>query len=296
MTGQIELDKQEKSLTLKSAKAKIDLPIMNVKPLKIPEPPAGFISVPAKPFKKAMSFAAASADTKKSANYGGVVQVRSLDLGIEDTSPQGYRIIGAEEMSLTAVTEPQPVSEFKFSLNLPAANLVQIMDGTIEFADAEKFIWFRSEGLTVLASKRDESRPEYRYPENYANLFAVKPKLRFQFNPEEWLNALKTIEPLIEDVDEGGVALHLENSVLVLSNRSNTATDEAGYEQVDPDPIFEPVKVSGLTLNAKHWSAFLSKASNPAYINLTEKRGAVKLESGNIMTLVMPLANKKEPK
>jgi hypothetical protein len=110
---------------------------------------------------------------------------------------------------------------------------------------------------------------------------------------------MKTVEPLMDEtVDQGGISVQLSESVVVFSNIAvgSTARDEAGYEQIEPDPIFEPVSVNNLKVRAKYLSGFLAKATGETTIGLIDKNSPIRLESGNVQALMMPLASKKETK
>jgi DNA polymerase III sliding clamp (beta) subunit (PCNA family) len=249
-------------------------------------------------FKKALAVATAVASPNKSAAFGGVVQVQSNPLGLEDTTPKGYRIVGTDGNVLTVATVDNMAGfgEFKFLLNLAAASVVQLVDGeTVFIGESDKQVWFKSGGTTVFASK-----PVQTYP-NFDSILSVVPKLKFSFKPEEWLAALRTVEPLIdESVDRGAIALHLANNVVSFKSIGigSTAADESEYEQVlpEPDPFTDLVSVVGLRVVSKYLSGFLSKSTGEAFLNLTDKDKPVKLESGNVMTLMMPLMSKKETK
>ena len=292
MSGQIEITREEKFLTLRSAKAKIDLEIQNTKPPKLPEFSEKFHTLDLSEFKKAIALSSASASPNKSAPFGGVVLLQSLPLGLEETSPSGYRSVGTNGNVLTVLTVSTPLEfEFKSLLNLSATAVVQIMDGTrVDFGESNSHVCLRSGGVTLFASK-----PSQVYP-NFDGLLAIPPKLKFSFKSEEWLSALRTVEPLIDSsLDQGGITVQFREGVVQYSTVGvgSTATDEATYEQIEPDPLFEPVTVDNLRINASYLSGFLSKAGETATIGLVNQSKPVKLESGNMMTLVMPIATKK---
>jgi len=302
LSKDIEITRDGDNLTLKSAKAKIDLKVLSIKTPKIPDvPQKPFAVVDLATYKKLLAIAAGSASPNKSLSVGGVVQWQSLPLGIEDTLPPGYRLVGSDGQVGTIVTNPNsPVSEFKLLLNLEAAAVVQIMDGeTLLAFDSEKSIILRSGKVTVFASKRDETDPKRRYP-NFDNLLANPPKLVFQFQSQDWAQALRTVEPLMdESVDKGGVTLHLAEGVVVFKTVGvgDRAEDEAPYEQITPDPIFDKqVTVSDLRINAKYTREFLAKAGPESTMSLTDKKTPVRLESGEIITLMMPMIGTKEMK
>ena len=124
-------------------------------------------------------------------------------------------------------------------------------------------------------------------------LAAKPPGIKLKFIPSEWLSALRTVEPLIdEEKDKGAISLHFADGVVQFKNVGvgSTATDETGYEQLDPDPIFDP-KEFDLKLTAKYLSGFLSKAGAEGTLGITD--GPIRFESENVVVLTMPIGGKK---
>ena len=300
MSGQIEITKQEKSLVLKSAKARVELEIQNIKPPVFPKKAEKVMVFPATEFKKALAVAAASASPAKSAPFGGSVQIQNLPLGIEDETASGYRIVGTDSIMLTeAVVDDVPgLPEFKTLLNLSAAAVVQLMDcESLTIGETNTHLVISGGGMTVYASK-----PVQAYP-NFDILLNLTPKVTFSFNPEEVLSALKTVEPLIdESVGQGGISLLFKDSVVQCSctGVGSTASDEAPAEQIDPDPIFEPRNTS-IRLKAKYLSSFLSKAKDMSTLSLADNPGRkgweiVKLNYEGVQVIIMPLDKPKGAK
>ena len=284
MSGQVEIAQQEKSIVLKSAKARVELEIQPVKPVTLPSFPTPSVEFKLSEFKKALALAVSSASTAKSAAFGGSVQLQSLPLGLEDTTPRGYRIVGTDSIVLTVVTVLEPVPfDMKGLLNLTAASIVQIMDGDkLEIGESDTHLQIRSGTTTVYASK-----PVQAYP-NFDVLLAKKPSIKVGFKSAEWLNALRTVEPLIDEEKDGGrVSLQFRENVVQFLNVGigNTASDEASYEQLEPDDPFETKEFS-LKLTAKYLSGFLSKAGSDATLGVTDL--PVRLESDNVVMLTMP--------
>ena len=284
MSGQVEIAQQEKSIVLKSAKAWVELEIQPVKPVTLPSFPTPSVEFKLSEFKKALALAVSSASTAKSAAFGGSVQLQSLPLGLEDTTPRGYRIVGTDSIVLTVVTVLEPVPfDMKGLLNLTAASIVQIMDGDkLEIGESDTHLQIRSGTTTVYASK-----PVQAYP-NFDVLLAKKPSIKVGFKSAEWLNALRTVEPLIDEEKDGGrVSLQFRENVVQFLNVGigNTASDEASYEQLEPDDPFETKEFS-LKLTAKYLSGFLSKAGSDATLGVTDL--PVRLESDNVVMLTMP--------
>lgn len=290
MSGEIEVTLQERSLVLKSAKARIELEIQKVKSVALPSFPDTFLSLDLPAFKKAISLAVASASTAKSAAFGGSVQIQSLPLGIEDTNPPGYRVVGTDSIVLTVAEVRETIPyDVKGLINLTAAAVVQLMDGPkIEIGESNTHLQLRSGDTTVYAAK-----PVQAYP-NFDVLLVKPPSIKIKLNPQEWLSALRTLEPLIdEEKDKGAITLQFKENVVQYKNIGvgNIATDEAAYEQLDPDPFFEPKEFT-LNLTAKYLSGFLSKAGDDATLGVTD--GPIRLESGNVVVLTMPAKGGKK--
>ena len=293
MSGEVEVTKEEKSVVLKSAKARVELEVLNTKPLKLPPPPEKRQTIDLPEFKKALALAVASASSNKSAKFGGVVQLQTLPLALEEQSPSGYRIIGTDGQVLTVVRSYAPlVSEFKVLLNLEAASVVHIMDGSwVDIGETEDRLWLRSGSVQVFPSK-----PLKDYP-NFDKIIGFIPRLQFGFHPDKWLDALKTVETLIdEETDKGAVSLQFNDGVVEFSNIGvgSRASDESAYEQLEPDPVFQPVPVKNLRITAKYLSNFLSKAGPDAVLSLVDKTTPVRFESGNMTAMMMPVMVSKE--
>lgn len=286
MSGQIEISQTEKKLTLKSAKAVVDLEIQPVKSVPLPDPAKHSLTLDLPAFKKALATAAASASPAKSAAFGGVVLLQNLPLGIEEDLSSRYRVTGTDSIVLTVATVKEPVGlQFRSLLNLTATQIVQIMDGDkIEIGDTDKYLILKSGATTVYASK-----PVQKYPD-FDKLLALPAPTKFSLKPEEWVSALRTVEPLIDET--GAVGLHFLDGVVQFSSVGvgSTASDEAGYEQIEPDSVFDPKEVR-LKLVAKYLSGFLSKAGPDATFGVTEN--SIRLESGNVVVLTMPVREKK---
>ena len=284
MSGQIEVLRGDKSLTLRSAKAKVELEIQTAKPFTLPAPPERWLSFPAADFKRNLSLAVASASPAKSAAFGGVVQLTSQPMGLEDPTPGGYRIVGTDSIVLTVANQTLPLPfEFNFLVNLTAAAIVQLMDGDlIAIGETNTALHLVGSGTSVCASK-----PVQKYP-GFNEFLALPVLAKYQFDPQELLAALRTVEPLMdESVDQGQISLLFKEGVLKCTNIGDSgsrAEDEASYEQLEPDSVFDP-KISQLNLAAKYLSGFLSKAQGVTSLSVTDR--PVRLESDGVVVLTM---------
>jgi len=289
MSGQVEITRTEQSLVLKSAKARIELEVKDARPQVFPkanENGLTFAGDAAVKFKKSLALAAASVDSQKSRWCGDIVHFESLAMGIEDEFAPGYRLVGTDEKVLTVVSEPGgSFPQFSHLLSLAACGFVQIMEGEIRFREAGTCTLIQSPGLDVYASK------PLKVYQPIERILAVTPILKFSFKPEEWLAAYRTVEPLLEEEEEedGGarpVTLHFADGVVQFST-SGTGTngsDESVYDQVEPDPLFDPQEIT-LVVNADHLSGFLSKVTGEATLAFTAMNKPLKYESGGLQTL-----------
>ncbi len=290
MSGQIEITQFDRYIEIKSARAKVDLETQPVQPVVRPELPKYNLEIKLPDFKKALAVASASASTAKSAAFGGVVLFQNLPLGLDETESSGYRVTGTDAVVLTTVTVKTPVSlQFRALINLTACTVVQAMDSeTILVGDTNQRLILRDQTTTIYAA-----RPVQKYPD-FDALLAMRPHTSFVLKPQEWLSALRTVEPLIDDtVDKGAIGVHFEENVVQFKNvgSGSVGSDEADYEQVDPDPVFDP-KVVDLKITEKYLSAFLSRAGEEeATLGVTNS--PIRLEAGNVVVLTMPVGEKK---
>lgn len=291
MGGNICIEKLDKKLVITSAKAKIELEIQPVKPLNIPKPADKTLTLKAEDFKHAVGVAAASADTKKSTAFGGVIQLQSLPGDLESDTAPGYRVCGTDSIVLTVVNKLSEVGfHFKTLLNLTAASVVQLMDADeFRLGETNDNVQLTGGKTTVYASK-----PVQKYPD-FDRFLALPSRMTFGFDSSQFLDALRTVEPMIdESVDSGGIILTFKDGSVILNTVGlSYAQDESSYEQIDPDPIFDP-KEFKVKLNAKYLSGFLNKAKGNVVMGVTEN--PIKLESGDIQVLVMPMAGKVKEK
>ena len=288
MGGKIEVSQTEKSLILKSNKALVELETQKIKKQVLPELPDKFLEFPASEFKKALAAAVSTASPAKSAAFGGCVQLQTIDVDLEEVMPFGYRILGSDGNVLTLVRKTAPMGfEMRALINLSAAATIRDLGGdVIKLGETNSHFLILAEGIKVFASK-----PVQQYP-NFSSLLTVPSIVSVKLNPQDWLSALQTVEPLIDEtVDKGAVSLLFRENVVELANVStgSKAKDEAPYEQVDPDPVFDPKEI-GLKLKAEYLSGFLKKAENPSWLRISEKADhPVRLESGDVTVITRPL-------
>lgn len=287
MSGSVSLTLEGHSLTIKSAKAEIVLEAKPAKKQQVPTIPNRTQELNLADFKRLLAVAVPSASPNKSAGFGGVVQIKSEPLGLEDSVPKGWRVVGTNGKVLTMCSVHEIIPhEISTLLNLTACSVVQLMENeTLTYGEGPTGPYLKSGNLTMFAA-----RPDQVYP-NIDGLLATKPTVSFQFKPEEWLAAFRTVEPVMELEDDGGsmvykVALHFSEGVVQFSSSGTgaTARDESGYEQETPDPLLEPVDMT-LVMIADHLSGFLGKASGAATLSFSQIDKPLVLECGGVKVL-----------
>ena len=286
MSGELDITTEENKLIIKSYKAKVELETRSVAKPSFPESAKKFVTLKSVDLKWALTVATASASPKKSEAFGGVVLLQSLPLPLEAETPAGYRVVGTDSMVLTVIQRDFQVPfEFKYPLNLTAAAIVQFMDGdTIEIGETPTHLILKSGTDTVYAAK-----PAKAYPD-FGKLIATKHPVTLQISPEKWIQALRTVETLIdEEKDAGNISLHFKDGVVQFSTVGvgSTASDEAEYEQTTPDPVFDPKEFS-MKVKAKYLSGFLAKSGGVATISVTSSKVPIKYESGQVVAITTP--------
>ena len=291
MSGELDLTTEENKLVIKSYKAKVELETRAVSKPVFPALAEKYVALKLVDLKSALSVAVASASPKKSEAFGGVVLLQSLPTPIfneTEVVPAGYRIVGTDSMILTVVQRDLPVPfEFKYPLNLTAAAIVQLMDeDTVEIGETTTHLILKSGTDTVYAAKPSKAYPDF------GKILSAKHPVTLQIPSDKWVQALRTVETLIEEEKDGGnISLHFKDGVVQFSTIGigSTASDEAEYEQIEPDPVFDP-KEFKMKVKAKYLSGFLSKSGTTATISLTSSKVPIRYSSGQISAFTTPSA------
>ena len=291
MSGELDITAEENKLIIKSYKAKVELETRVVTKPTLPASAEKYVTLKLAELKSALAIATASASPKKSEAFGGVVLLQSLPTPLFEegvVAPAGYRVVGTDSMVLTVVQRDLPVPfEFKYPLNLTAAAIVQFMDeDTIEIGETTTHLILKSGTDTVYAAKPSKAYPDF------GKLIAAKHPVALQIPSEKWIQALRTVETLIDEEKDGGnISLHFKDGVVQFSTIGigSTASDEAEYEQLNPDPVFDPKEFS-MKVKAKYLSGFLAKSGGSATLSVTSSKVAIKYESGQVVAITMPAA------
>jgi DNA polymerase III sliding clamp (beta) subunit (PCNA family) len=288
MSGELDITAEENKLIIQSYKAKVELEARAVLKPTLPASAEKYVTLKLAELKSALAIATASASPKKSEAFGGVVLLQSLPTPVfeDGGTPTGYRVVGTDSRVLTVVQRDAPVTfEFKYPLNLTAAAIVQFMDeDTVEIGDTDSSLILKSGSDVVYASKPSKAYPDF------GKLIATKHPVVLQISSEKWGQALRTVETLIdEEKDHGNISLHFKDGVVQFSTIGigSTASDEAGYEQVTPDPVFDPKEFS-MKVKAKYLSGFLAKSSGSATISVTSSKIPIRYECGQVVAITTP--------
>ena len=292
MSGELDIDVAENKLVIKSYRAKVELEIRPTPAPTFPDDPETSITLPLPELKSALSVAEASASPKKSEAFGGVVLLQSLPVPLfveandAGRGPEGYQVVGTDSMVLTVVRRDHLLpAEFKYPLNLTAAAVVQFMDeDTVSIGGTKTHLVLKAGPDTVYAAL-----PSKPYPD-FGKLVAAKHPVVLQISPEKWGQALRTVEALIdEEKDHGNISLHFKDGVVQFRTVGvgSTASDEAEYEQITPDPVFDPKEFS-MKVKAKYLSGFLAKSSGSATISVTSSKIPIRYECGQVVAITTP--------
>ena len=286
MSGELDITTEENKLIIKSYKAKVELETRAVSKSNFPDSAEKFVTLKSVDLKWSLSVAAASASPKKSEAFGGVVLLQSLPLPLEADTPTGYQVVGTDSMILTVVRRDLPVPfEFKYSLNLTAAAIIQLMDeDTLEIGETNTHLIIKSGSDTVYAAKPTKAYPDF------GKLIAAKHPVSLQIQPEKWRQALRTVETMIdEEKDNGNISLHFKDGVVQFNTVGvgSTASDEAEYEQINPDPVFDPKEFS-MKIKAKYLAGFLAKSGGVAILSVTSSKVPIRYEHGQVTAITTP--------
>lgn len=285
-SGDLEIEREDSKLVLKSKKARREIPIQAVKPIKRPEAPLGYLTLDWVATKGVLSLASQTVSKMKSVEYGDVVQLATGGFrSIEDNRPEYIQAIGFDSVVMTRVRRDLPVeTPFNVLINLSAIQIVQLMDGEkTEFGETENGIHFNADNMTVIASK-----PAKKYPD-YEKFIPENSPLQFSFDPIAVAQSLKIVEPT--DDGDGSVGLHFADGVLQLF--SVGASDEIEYEQLTPDPVFEPVDFI-TRVNYKHLQGIVSRASDKLLLSASGSEGILRFDSGDVTTLTASMYRKEK--
>lgn len=286
MSGDIDVN-VDKSLTLKSARATVQLEILSAK---APVTTPGYTSqVPLPLAKGLLQYSAVAADPNRASNYGGVVQLSTVVGGVEEEKVVGLKAIGTNSQRLQIVQEDfDSTVQFSHLIPLPAVTAILALDDEfLELGESEKQLFFRSGNVSITASKMAKKFPD-------CSQFLPKEfKYTFQVESEDLKSVLWTAELMVDASAENACSVRFLDNVLTVRSIgvNSSAEDSCEFTQSAPDPIFESVDFSAL-LNHKYLSDFVTSVSGLITISANAANRPFVLEAGRYKMMVAPTVEK----
>jgi DNA polymerase III sliding clamp (beta) subunit (PCNA family) len=292
LSGQVDVQKMDNVLVVKSAKAKVEIETAAVKP-RVFSAPETLHTVPLPSVRDLLKYVSIAADSNKAAFAGGVVQFETVTTGLFDEE----KITAIEAMGTDgkrcawSSVEFDGAAPFKYHITLPAVAAIQGLDGdTIQIGETDSFYYLKSATTTIYANK---------LAKGYTNYKSILPKsFKFQATVDaaEFKQVLYTVEPMIQDVEQFAVVVHFLDGKLSVRTvgKGGTAQDEMEYVA---DPLAD-VSEFQTKINHKILSDYFSVVSgevtfnaNPPVLNKGQMvPQPVILESGNRKIMIAPIA------
>jgi hypothetical protein len=293
MSGLVSISHEGNSLTIKGGTKTVVLETQTVRAPHVPNVKTPF-DLTLKPLIRALTLASSTAGTKRSQAFGNCVGLSAGNVPIEVGSvPGSYRVEGFDNHVLTRVTVPETFPlDLKMSLNLSAASAVRLLTG-----DTAKLSFFGTG--TAFSSEEDKveiyaTNPPYAYPET-DKIFFKDAEALFKLDTALFSDSIRTVEPLVDTSlgDGSGVTCSFSGDVVSLFavDSGSRAEDSSPYEQVYPDPIFDPKDVT-VKLKLAHLASFLNKAGKDFLLRYIAPDKPVQLVSGDTQVLTMPMRGK----
>lgn len=285
MSGDIDII-VDKSLTLKSARATVQLEILPAKAPAVTPTHTSQMSLAL--VRSLLQYSAIAADPNRASNFGGVVQLSTVVGGIEEEKVVGLQAIGTNGQRQQTACEEFTGTPINYLIPLPAVTAILALEGTLlELGSSEKQLFFRSENVSITASKMVKEFPD-------CSRFAPKEfKYVFQVEAEAFKSVLRTAELMIDPATANACSVcFLDNALTVRSIGVNSsAEDSCEFTQISPDPIFESVDFSAL-LNHKYLSDFVTAVSGPVTISANSSTRPFVFKAGRYQMLVAPTVEK----
>lgn len=274
MTGQIDISYSGNTLTIKSAKAKVEMEYAEPKPYTFTRPEK-LISLPLSEVKNLLKYVSVSADPNKAAFMGGVVQFESTKSGLFDDE----KLIGFEAMGTNgnrcayAGVLADVGAEFKYIVPLPAVAAIQALDGSVlEMGETDSFLYFKSDKATVYASQLSKKFPDYRsfLPKEFTFTATV--------DSGQLKQLLHTVEPMTQDIENFGISVHFLDGILKVRTvgKGGSAADEMDYQT---DPLADVTEFS-IKINHRYLSDYVSSISGDITFNGNGPKQPIVLEAG----------------
>lgn len=291
LSGQVDVQKMDNVLIIKSAKTKVEMETATVKPRAFTAPET-LHTIPLPSVRDLLKYVSMAADSNKAAFAGGVVQFETVTTGLFDEEKiSAIEAMGTDGKRCAWSSVPFDGSAFKYHMTLPAVAAIQGLDGdTIQIGETDSFYYLKSATTTIYANK---------LAKGYTNYKSILPKdFKFQATVDaaEFKQVLYTVEPMIQDVEQFAVVVHFLDGKLSVRTvgKGGTAQDEMEYVA---DPLAD-VSEFKTRINHKFLNDYFSVVSgevtfnaNPPVLNKGQMvPQPVILESGNRKIMIAPVA------
>lgn len=290
MSGDIAFDYHPTSLILKSSKATVEFEIQESRIL-IPKPAADFITLPTKAVKELLKFTVAATDSNKAAQFGGVVQLKTLVQGFEDQTILGLKSAGTDSKRLAFqdVLLKGISSDFNHLIPLPGvqAFVGSITAETFTLGETTSHFVFSEPGVTVYASKLQKSYP------NYEAFIPKEFKYELSIKAEDVRNSLGMISPFISADFHNGIDVHFLDGSATFKTPGNgsNAKDSVEFTQIVPEPIFDSLDLK-MRLDHRFLSDFFGAVSGEVLLKANAPNQPILLQVGDRTLMIAAMAEK----
>lgn len=290
MSGDINLSISPVSLHLSSAKAQVEFETQQSRII-IPKAPIDTIKLPTKAVKELLKFTVAATDSNKAAQFGGVVQLKTLVLGFEDQTILGLKSAGTDSKRLAFqdVYMTQISSDFNYLIPLPGvqAFVGSITADTFTLGETTSHFVFSEPGVTVYASKLQKSYP------NYEAFIPKEFKYELSIKAEDVRNSLGMISPFISADFNNGIDVHFLDGSATFKTPGNgsNAKDSVEFTQIVPEPIFDSLDLK-MRLDHRFLSDFFGAVSGEVLLKANAPNQPVLLQSGDRTLMIAAMAEK----
>jgi DNA polymerase III sliding clamp (beta) subunit (PCNA family) len=296
LSGQVDVQKMDNVLVIKSAKTKVEMETAAVKP-RVFLAPETLHTLPLSAVRDLLKYVSMAADSNKAAFAGGVVAFETLTTGLFDEEKiSAIEAMGTDgKRCAWSSTEFEGSAPFKYHITLPAVTAIQGLDGdTLQIGETDSFYYLKSNHTTIYANKLNKAFT------NYKNILPKDFKFQATVDAAEFKQVLHVVEPMIQDVEQFAVVVHFLDGKLSVRTvgKGGTAQDEMEYQA---DPLAD-VSEFQTKLNHKILADFFSVVSgevtfnaNPPVLNKGQViPQPVILESGNRKIMIAPVAGGSE--
>lgn len=281
LSGEVEVSFSEHAFELKASRGRFSLatiqqPIPALDQSGRSEP----VKIPLALFQDLVAYAGGAASEKDRFTYGGLIQLRQAENWLRAAGTDGRRL------AVSGAEFAHP--EFQFLIPAVAASAVRLLDGETAFlAETNAAVILGSQGkdaaVVICARKLAQKFPDYEkfIPRSF--------KFEFRFRAEDAKEALRQVEPVVPADEVQRVGFEFGDGLRVHSeSEGSIAEDAIPFEQLVPDPMFDPAKFS-VALGHAYLSDFFSAVAGDVRLCANSATEPVWLEAGDRKLLLAPV-------